>query len=55
MEPEWDKFQTQVQQMQEVWLPLLARLMSNMLLNIIDILAWGSSHKAHGHGFLGLN
>jgi len=28
--------------MQEVWLPLLVCLASNMLLSIIDILAWGA-------------
>jgi len=50
-ELEWDELQAQVQQMEQVKRPLLVRLTSEILLDIIGIPAWGwgSSHKVHGH------
>jgi len=47
-----DELQTQTQQMQEVWWPLLVCLISNFFLGIIGIWhgGWGSSHKVHGRG-----
>ncbi len=38
---EWDEFQVQVQQMEQVRWPLLVCLTSKILLGIIGILAWG--------------
>ncbi len=57
MESEWEKFQTQLQQMQEVRLPLLVHLAFDMLLSIIDILALVVRFipQSHGHSFLGLS
>jgi hypothetical protein len=51
MKFKWDELQTQAQQMQEVQQPLLVCLTSDMLLGVINILAWGWgwSHKVHGH------
>jgi hypothetical protein len=41
MKFKWDELQTQAQQMQEVQQPLLVCLTSDMLLGVINILAWG--------------
>jgi hypothetical protein len=38
---EWDEFQVQAQQMEQVRWPLLVCLTSKILLGIIGILAWG--------------
>jgi hypothetical protein len=41
MESKWNKFQTQVQQMEHVKWPLLVCLAFEMLLGIIGIMEWG--------------
>jgi hypothetical protein len=42
IESKWDKFQTQAQQIQEVWWPVLVCLtLTSDMLGIIGILAWG--------------